>query len=176
MILLSIVGFCLAVALLVSPNQSYSILRTDTAVARLGNWAEGWGIWSRSPVFGVGFNMLRSIRIPGYIHSDPATVSHATGGIDNWFMFLGATAGIPGIIAGVYFFWKMAILVLTGKHFGALASYRFVTGCLLIRFFPVDFLWLLALMNRRNMNNALFMIRNFPLDNRRNATRIRGQF
>lgn len=155
----AIAGFCTIAAFLVSPNQSYSILRVDTALARLGNWREGWGIWSRSPVFGVGFNMLRSIREPGFIQTDPAAVSHAGGGIDNWVLLLGATAGIPGVFAGFYFFWKIVrIAIAEKKHLFVLFSLcavlihgMFVNTI----FYPWTFLWLLVLVKQAEYKQRL---------------------
>lgn len=159
MITLSILGFCLAGALLVSPNQSYSILRKETALARFGSWQDGLEIWKQSPIFGVGFNMLRSIREPDFLKSSAGTVSHATTGIDNWLLFLGATAGIPGVAAGVYFFWKIATIALTGKKdYGALfALCAVLVHGLFINtiFYPWTFLWLLALVKETEYEQRL---------------------
>lgn len=103
--------------------------------------------------------MLRSIREPGFIRTDPATVSHASGGIDNWVLLLGATAGIPGVFAGFYFFWKIARIALTEKKHplvlfslcAVLVHGMFVNTI----FYPWTFLWLLVLVKQAEYKQRL---------------------
>lgn len=78
-----------------SGSETVSLLRTTTSAARIGNWKQSIIYFQESPVFGHGFNMLRSIQEPNWITQISRT-SHAAGGLDNSFLFVAATTGALG--------------------------------------------------------------------------------
>lgn len=90
------------VAIAVLPLRDVDILRIDrseTAVARLGNWERSMELIRESPVFGYGFNTLRFLQTKRGWISDTGIVSRAGAGVDNSFLFLVATTGIVGLVA-----------------------------------------------------------------------------
>jgi O-antigen ligase len=83
------------------------IFRVETGVSRVTNWAESLELIKKAPVFGNGFNLLRSIQEPDYGKKDTEQISHASGGVDNSFLFVLATTGIIGGVAWVYLLFSM---------------------------------------------------------------------
>jgi O-antigen ligase len=132
-----------------SANQSYSVFRVRTAVARLGSWRDAAALIAAKPVTGYGFDMLRSIQEPGFGAKDPWTVSHASGGVDNSLLFSAATMGIAGIIAFCWFvltLWQVAAgrrdraaaAAEIARVVGVLVHSQFINSM----FYPWIFLWL----------------------------------
>ena len=85
--------FALIFALYLLPRpggEGVKLERWFSVESRLGNYREGFGLWQKSPVSGLGFNTLR------YFRNDP--ISHAAAGLDNSFLFVLATTGIIGLL------------------------------------------------------------------------------
>jgi len=91
------------------PGRGYTpLLRKETSIARIGNWTGSIALFRKAPVFGHGFNLLRSIQEPDT--ADAMSISHATSGVDNSFLFVLTTTGVVGGAAFLYFLyslWKM---------------------------------------------------------------------
>jgi O-antigen ligase len=100
------------IAVTTSDNQSYSILRRETALARIGSWEDGVRLIQHAGVFGYGFDMLRSVNEPGFGEKNDHTISHATAGIDNSVLFIIATTGIPGIMAFIWMIFSIYVVAL----------------------------------------------------------------
>ena len=67
-------------------------------------------LFKKKPVFGYGFNLLRTIQEPGLSTKEPFQISHASGGVDNSFLFVLVTSGIVGGICFIRFcisLWNM---------------------------------------------------------------------
>lgn len=100
--LLATAAFVAIVVLMPKPaGLTHELTRAFTAVARLENWRDTAYLGLRSPVFGHGFNLLRSIRDPGFGGGDGTGLSHAAAGADNGLLFIFATTGIIGSAAYV---------------------------------------------------------------------------
>jgi len=83
----------LAVVLPLLPRpggEGVNLLRLFSIEQRFDNYGEGFALWRRSPLLGVGFNTLRSVR------ND--FVSHSASGLDNSLLFVAATTGIIGLL------------------------------------------------------------------------------
>lgn len=101
-----------------SGAETVSLLRTTTSAARIGNWKQSVLYFQESPVFGHGFNMLRSIQEPNWITQTSRT-SHAAGGLDNSFLFVAATTGVLGFLffaSMIYNVVKTGIILLHRKQ------------------------------------------------------------
>jgi len=83
------------------------IFRVETGVSRVTNWADSLELIKKAPVFGNGFNLLRSIQEPDYGKKITEEISHASAGVDNSFLFVLATTGIIGGVAWVYLLFSM---------------------------------------------------------------------
>jgi len=94
------------------------LFRTDSSAARIQNWSESLALIQQKPLFGYGFNFLRTVRrespLPTGSESNengiesPSTLSHSSGGLDNSFLFVFATTGIVGFLAWIYLLCSMS--------------------------------------------------------------------
>jgi O-antigen ligase len=106
--LIALVIFMLGLFLVIPKpgGISSSVLREDSSIARLGNWKRGMELFLQKPIFGYGFNMLRSISSPGWSEEPDRILSHAGAGLDNSFLFVLATTGILGGAAWAYIWYE----------------------------------------------------------------------
>jgi len=104
-----IVAF-IVILIILSPKfyiVNTNLLRFPSLGQRIESTKQALVIYSKSPVFGVGFNNYRFAR-EKYIQRDWVPYpSHASAGSDNSFAFILATTGIPGIIAFLFLLYKM---------------------------------------------------------------------
>jgi len=102
------------------PQRGFTpLLRMESSIARIGNWTESISLIQKAPVFGHGFNLLRSIQDP--TDMDNTQVSHATSGVDNSVLFVLATTGLVG---GAAFLFLLSFLWMQGKRLLALKRER----------------------------------------------------
>ncbi len=101
-----IVGIALFVlVVLVFPKTSgntLSLLRSDSTLARVGNWQESIALIGRSPVFGWGFDTLRYTR-----DTEGEFISKSDAGMDSSILFVTATTGIVGLAVYGYLIFSM---------------------------------------------------------------------
>ena len=95
----------LSIILLPRPGgEGVKLERVFSITERLESWKQGIIIFARHPVLGVGFNTLRfAKREYGGLSEDWAS-NHAGAGIENSFIFLGATTGIVGLFSYLFLF------------------------------------------------------------------------
>ena len=110
-LLAGIILFIIVVFYTPFPQKSVTpLLRGETIKARMENWAYSMDLFKKKPVFGYGFNLLRTIQEPGLSTKEPFQISHASGGVDNSFLFVLVTSGIVGGICFIRFcisLWNM---------------------------------------------------------------------
>ncbi|KKR50565.1 MAG: hypothetical protein UU14_C0009G0026 [Candidatus Roizmanbacteria bacterium GW2011_GWB1_40_7] len=82
------------------PSEGTNLARTASTQARLTNFEQSFKIIKDHPIFGIGFNMLRyENRNRNFVPEYEWEESNAAAGLDNSFLFIGATTGIVGLIA-----------------------------------------------------------------------------
>lgn len=89
-------------------GEGVKLLRTSSALARVGNWQRGIELISRAPFWGHGFNTLRYLQQDRGRSEDGENVSKAGAGLDSSLQFIWATTGIVGLAAYVWLLLKMA--------------------------------------------------------------------
>ncbi len=92
-------------------NQSIELFRTFSAVSRIENYKQTIKLFSKSPVFGVGYNNM-CIAYQKYIGPQDFS-SHACSGSDSSILFVLATTGISGLIVLIYASKK---IIYSAKH------------------------------------------------------------
>lgn len=128
----------LTVVLLALPRpggEGVKLERWFSIEQRLDNYSEGISLWQKSPVFGLGFNTLRSYR--------GDLVSHAASGLDSSLLFVLATTGAVGLIAYLNLLrslWQKNLL-LRLSLVGLLVHSLFVNSL----FYPFVMIWLFSL-------------------------------
>ncbi len=82
-------------------GEGQNLLRTTSSLARLGSWRYGLELIRQSPLFGHGFNTLgllpQTANKLQYSLDGRLIPSHAAWGIENSFLFVGATSGLLGL-------------------------------------------------------------------------------
>jgi O-antigen ligase len=106
-------------------TEGTNLFRTVSSEARIASANQGFNIFIKNPVLGVGFDAYRYAlnRYEG-LNSKYWLVTHSGGGTDNSFIFVLATTGILGFIAYIYFLYKMVKLgfsnIKKNKYFSAI--------------------------------------------------------
>ena len=99
LLFVSCILFLVILFLLPRPGgEGVKLERLYSLTNRLDSMTTGLNIFQSAPVTGVGFNLLR------FHQENP--VSHSGAGIDNSFIFLLATTGIPGFLAYLWLLKK----------------------------------------------------------------------
>lgn len=90
----------LSIILLPRPGgEGVKLERVFSITERIESWKLGIMIFARHPVLGVGFNTLRFAKKEYGFASEDWMTNHAGAGIENSFIFLGATTGIVGLFS-----------------------------------------------------------------------------
>lgn len=120
LLFLGIALIVLAFSLPTSKNHSIELFRTFSAVSRIENYKQTINLFSKSPVFGVGYNNM-CIAYQKYIGVQDFS-SHACSGSDSSILFILATTGVIGLIALVFGFWRVMISLSHNSYFIILGS------------------------------------------------------
>ena len=120
--LLFLIGGLAIIALLLptSKNHSIELFRTFSAIARIDNYKTTLQIFSKSPVFGVGYNNM-CIAYQKYIGVQPFS-SHACSGSDSSLLLILATMGVLGFLAFIFSISKIVKSLKRDSHFIILTS------------------------------------------------------
>ena len=105
-VLFLILGFLILIIVLPRPfGEGGNLRRTFSLKSRLHSWQIAAKIIRQNPFWGVGFNNYRLAQKElGVLGSDWAE-TRAGAGADNSFLFLAATAGLPGLIILLFLIW-----------------------------------------------------------------------
>jgi len=133
-----------AVTLLLLPRpggEGVRLSRTNSVYARIYSWQQAVDIFSRQPLFGVGFNTYRYVQKSDF-------VSHAGAGADSSLLFAAATTGIVGF--SIYY-WYLSRLAKTSRLLAvsvtAAITHSFFLNSL---FYPLVILWLSLLLKPKD--------------------------
>lgn len=137
-ILLSIFAVGIILILTHSSNQyteGTKLFRPVSSIARIKSLEAGFYVFSREPVFGVGFNAYRYAQLRfGTANSANWEISHSNAGIDDSFLFVLGTTGIIGFFAFLLFLKKL--FEITYKNIIAFSTLLVIcTGSLFINAF-----------------------------------------
>jgi O-antigen ligase len=135
-IIVGILAFCLVIFLLpTAKNHSIELFRTFSAEARITDYKNTLLIFSKSPIFGVGYNNL-CIAYQKYIGIQSFS-SHACSGSDSSLLYILATTGIVGfvififgIIRGARFLEHSLTTQIFVANFAALLTHSFFSNSL----------------------------------------------
>jgi O-antigen ligase len=117
-----LIGIVLCIALFLFiplPKKDVTpIFREESANARISNWSYSIGLIKQAPVFGYGFNFLRTIQEPDYLRKADSQLSRATAGVDSSFLFVIVSSGLVGGAAFLYLLtsmWKLGSMLIINK-------------------------------------------------------------
>ncbi|OGH06041.1 MAG: hypothetical protein A2W22_03905 [Candidatus Levybacteria bacterium RBG_16_35_11] len=135
-------------------TEGTNFLRTTSVQARVRSIKDGLTLFSKYPVFGVGFNNLRYAQYKSGIIGGPNwETTHAGGGTDNSFLFVAETTGIVGLGAYLFLLYsifrnllkkrkgKLAVIAISSLS-GVIVGTFFINGL----FYPFIMLWLWSLI------------------------------
>ncbi|MEK9176441.1 MAG: O-antigen ligase family protein [Patescibacteria group bacterium] len=104
------IGIMIVIFIALSPGfylENTNLLRMASVGQRIETSKDALNIYSKNPVFGVGFNNLRYAREKyGFHDTSKVGPSHSAAGADNSFVFVLVTTGIPGLIIYILLLYK----------------------------------------------------------------------
>ena len=126
-----------------SPDgEGVKLERTRSIQARLDSWRNGLIIWRDHPLLGVGFNVYRYAQKEyGFITSADWQQTHAGSGVDSSLLFVGATTGIIGLAAYLYYLrylYSVSSPLLRASLLAVLSHSLFLNSF----FYPFVLVWL----------------------------------
>lgn len=141
LILISLV-FILTIFILPRPKgEGVKLARTFSLISRIENWRQGYNIFLKTPILGVGFNALRYAKKQYGFAAISQDESHSGAGFDNSFIVVLATTGIVGLIAYVLFLAKCfgRVSLFVQISLAAIIAHSFFLNSL---FFPWVMVWM----------------------------------
>lgn len=119
-------------------GEGVNLLRTSTIESRVADYNQGFELWKKNPVIGVGYNRIRYFK-PA-IGKELRGASHAGASFHSSYLVILVTAGVVGLGAFAYWLWTVAKIsnfaMLSAIFLGA---YSFFDNILLHPF--ILFLW-----------------------------------
>jgi O-antigen ligase len=105
-ILFAIAAFVILIVIVPrAPGSTLRVLRSESTLARVGNWQESLKLIAKSPVFGYGFDTLRYVQRTNVETS--GIISKSAAGLDSSILFIIATTGVVGLAAYIYLLISM---------------------------------------------------------------------
>jgi len=84
-------------------GEGVRLERTNSVVSRFDNWQDSLTIVKKSPLFGIGFNLLRF----HYQGKEGWETSHAASGSDSSLVFILTTSGLIGLTLYLKLLWHL---------------------------------------------------------------------
>jgi len=110
-----VVLFLFGFALFVIPKpfgEGVNLLRTYSIEARVKDYQEGISVWKTKPIFGIGYNQLKSIRIQS--SNVPA---HSTSAYQSSFLTVLVTSGVIGLSMFLLALWRLYSFNLSARYY-----------------------------------------------------------
>lgn len=76
-------------------GEGVNLLRTSTISSRIADYQQGAEVWKSSPILGIGYNHIRSVKQSFMIHEGQP--NNAAGSFHSSFLIILATTGIVGL-------------------------------------------------------------------------------
>lgn len=137
-----ILGFSTYERLIAQPRN---IDRTQSAQFRLGTWKQGWELFQKYPILGVGFNTYRYALKQHNLGDEQFLKSHGASTNDSSFLYVLATTGLIGFSTYLLFliaFLKMKTNYILLAGVGGLVTQSFFANTL---FYPHLLIWIVLL-------------------------------
>ncbi|MBI2334904.1 O-antigen ligase family protein [Candidatus Daviesbacteria bacterium] len=124
-------------------SQPRNIDRAESASLRLNTWQQGWQIFEKHPLLGVGFNAYRFALAEFDLGGEQFLKSHGSSGNDASLLFVLATTGILGLASFMFFLYLLIRKggLVTAAVTGLLFHSLFANSL----FFPPILLWLILI-------------------------------
>lgn len=125
-IVLFILIFLVGIGLILKNSkltEGTKLFRTISSIERVQSYKDGFYIFSKEPIFGVGFNAYRyaQLRYKTAFIANWKT-SHSNAGLDNSFIFILGTTGIVGFCTFLWLLWKIFKKTKHNPLIGALVT------------------------------------------------------
>jgi len=148
-LILLVVGLAIVAFLLpTTRNHSIELFRSFSIIAKADNYRSTLQIFSKSPVFGIGYDNV-CIAYQKFIGAQDFS-SHACSGSDSSLLFILTTTGIVGLIVFVSSLWKVFKSIsgnentmVLGTTFVALIVHSFFSNSM---FYPWIMGWMFILL------------------------------
>lgn len=127
-------------------GEGTKLHRENSVLARIENWRTSLEIWTKSPIFGHGFNTYRYVQIKSTSPTSLEIInSHSAGGADSSLLLVLSTTGLIGLF--IYLFLLLKIILIHRRHvfivsfLGGLTLHSFFNNTL---FYPfvMELMWL----------------------------------
>lgn len=141
-------------------TEGTNFLRITSSDSRIDSAAEAIKIFSKNPLYGVGFNAYRYAQNKLGMNNSIWQVTHSGAGTDNSFLFVLATTGVVGFIAYLYLLYKgicLGILnrkknkyavVLISSLAALIIGSMFVNSLFYV--FILEWIWIMAAFTESN--------------------------
>lgn len=116
----SILFILLVYILPTTKNNSIQLFRSFSAIAKIENYQSTLAVFSKSPIFGIGYNNM-CLAYQKYIGLQDFS-SHACSGSDSSLLFILATTGVAGFIVFIYSILRIGISLSYNSYFFILIS------------------------------------------------------
>lgn len=128
-------------------GEGVKLNRTSTISARLLNYKQGFSLFLKSPVIGLGLNNICSAKIKYNFEND--SISHSCNGLDSSILFLLATTGVVGLLLLGY-----ALSLITSSQLLIISFLAVIVHSLFSNslFYPHIMAWLGILIGLNNDN------------------------
>jgi O-antigen ligase len=145
-----------SILLLPRPSgEGVKLERVFSIEQRIDSWKLAITMFKDHPLLGVGFNTIRFAKREYGLPQDSWRESHSGAGFENSYLFVGATAGIIGFIAYIFFLWQCFRNsgLFTRISLVAIMVHSFFLNTL---FFPWVMLWMWVLLGIRDYKSPFF--------------------
>lgn len=120
--------------------------RTESASFRFSTWQQGWILFSRHPVLGVGFNAYKFALKEYNLGDAKFLASHGASTNDSSLLYIATTTGLIGLTSFLFFLFSLinrGNFILTAGLFGLITQSLFANTL----FYPPLLLWLILIKN-----------------------------
>lgn len=116
------------------------LYRTFSIDTRIKNMAEGIGLWTKAPLFGIGYDRIRYRRVQLNL-TDLKAVSHAAAGYHSSFVTILVSGGIVGLICFIFLLFRLGSISPTSSFYLIFLSILSLGDNALLHPFILFFLW-----------------------------------
>ncbi len=108
----AVIAAVFVASLVILPQQiseGANLVRINSIFSRVADDAEGLAVWQQHPVWGIGYNRIRSVKRYGeQLSPNSTTYSHAGAAFHSSFLTIAATGGFIGLGLFLWLLWVIA--------------------------------------------------------------------